>query len=87
MAVYELVAFSTERYDDVRYRYYTSSKKMAEAFDKVPKIQFTDSGHGIVFNVRTLVKYGKRKSVITGHGSVEDWINTHTGKAKRHEPG
>jgi hypothetical protein len=50
--VYELVARNTDsRYwdRDVRWREYTTSKKKAEAFRKIPKIQFSDSGHGIVF--------------------------------------
>ena len=52
--IYELEAYNTDcRYSqDVRYRSYTSSKKKAGAFDKIPKIQFTDSGHGIVFHSR-----------------------------------
>lgn len=48
--IWELKGYNTDsRYDDVRYRKYTSSKKEAELFNQVPKIQFTDSGHGIVF--------------------------------------
>lgn len=49
--VYELIGYSTDsRYpDDVRHREYTTSRKKAELFDQIPKIQFTDSGHGIVF--------------------------------------
>ncbi|KKN44525.1 hypothetical protein LCGC14_0692050 [marine sediment metagenome] len=52
MTVYLLEAFNTDsRYpSDVRYREYTTSKKRAELFDKIPKIQFTDSGHGVVFS-------------------------------------
>ena len=47
--VYELLAYNTECMQDIRYRKYTTSKKKAEAFNNIPKIQFTDSGHGIVF--------------------------------------
>ena len=49
--VWELLAYNTDsRYrDDIRYRDYTTNRKKAEAFNKIPKIQFTDSGHGIVF--------------------------------------
>lgn len=39
---------STERWTDVRYRDYTNSKKVAEAFKAVPKVRFSDSGHGVV---------------------------------------
>lgn len=50
---YELLAYNTDcRYDDIRYRSYTTSKKKAEAFENIPKIQFSDSGHGIVFVAR-----------------------------------
>jgi hypothetical protein len=49
--VYELIGFSTDSRDrdDVRHREYTTSEKKARLFDLIPKIQFTDSGHGIVF--------------------------------------
>lgn len=52
--MWELVAYNTDsRYpDDVRWREYTRNKKLAEMFRKIPKIQFSDSGHGIVFCVR-----------------------------------
>lgn len=50
--IWELVAFNTERSDDIRYFDYTKSKRKAEAFAKIPKIQFTDSGHGVVFVAR-----------------------------------
>jgi len=52
MAVYLLEGYNTDsRYSaDVRYREYTTSKRRAELFDKIPKIQFSDSGHGIVFS-------------------------------------
>jgi hypothetical protein len=51
MAIYELIAYNTDsRYrEDVRYREYTTSKKRADLFNKIQKIQFSDSGHGIVF--------------------------------------
>lgn len=62
--IYELIAHNTDqRYpDDIRYRGYTSSKKKADLFSQIPKIQFTDSGHGIVFNAR--LHKGKRKPEI-----------------------
>lgn len=46
-----LIAYNTDsRYrTDIRYRAYTTSEKKAEAFRHIPKIQFSDSGHGIVF--------------------------------------
>lgn len=43
-----LEAYDTEM-RKARSRSYTSSRRTAEMFEKVPRIQFTDSGHGIVF--------------------------------------
>jgi hypothetical protein len=58
--IYELIAYNTDcRYNDVRYREYTSSKKKAELFNQIPKIQFTDSGHGIIFYSREHKGYKK----------------------------
>jgi len=50
--VYELIGYNTDsRYrDDIRHREYTTSAKKAELFRQIPKIQSTDSGHGIVFS-------------------------------------
>lgn len=52
MTVWLLEGFNTDRRysDDVRHREYTTSQTKAELFDRIPKIQFTDSGHGIVFS-------------------------------------
>lgn len=52
MSVYCLEMRSTADWQDVRYREYTTSARKAEAFKRVPRIQFTDSGHGIVPFVR-----------------------------------
>ena len=47
--IYVLEMRSTANWDDVRYRAYTTSKRRADTFKaKVPKIKFTDSGHGII---------------------------------------
>lgn len=52
MPVYCLEMRSTADWQDVRYRSYTTSIRKAEAFRQVPRIQFTDSGHGIIPVVR-----------------------------------
>lgn len=52
MTTYCLEMRSTADWQDCRYREYTTSKKKAELFKQVPKIRFTDSGHGIVPAVR-----------------------------------
>jgi hypothetical protein len=47
--MFKLEMRNTERWEDVRYRAYTSSRKKADEFmAKVTKIGFTDSGHGLV---------------------------------------
>jgi hypothetical protein len=72
--VWELIGYNTDRRypSDVRYREYTRSKRRAERFAEVPKIQFTDSGHGIVFCVRE--HSGKRKPIVR---EVADWVRQH----------
>ena len=62
MTIYVLEAHNTGSDDDVRYREYTRSTIRAEMFKKIPRIDFTDSGHGIVFSAREHV--GKRKQVV-----------------------
>lgn len=54
MATWELVGFSTEEHGDnaVRHREYTTSERTATLFSLIPRIDFTDSGHGIVFDAR-----------------------------------
>lgn len=60
---YELIGFNTDsRYrDDVRHREYTTSAAKADEFEKIPRIQFTDSGHGIVFQAREMAPGERRK--------------------------
>jgi len=60
--LYELAGYNTDcRYSqDIRYRQYTTSKKKADAFNKIPKIQFTDSGHGIVFRAREMSNFDRK---------------------------
>ena len=72
--IYELEAYNTDcRYQqDVRYRQYTTSKKKAEVFERIPKIQFTDSGHGIVFSA--MIHSGKRKPTIS---ILRDYVRKH----------
>jgi hypothetical protein len=48
MSVWELTAYDTEM-RNVRCREYTRSQRTAELWEQIPRIQFTDSGHGIVF--------------------------------------
>lgn len=59
MTTFVLEMRSTQEWTDVRYRAYTTSIQRAELFKRVPKIQFTDSGHGIVPCVKE--HHGKRK--------------------------
>ncbi len=73
--VYKLEAYNTDcRYpQDIRYRAYTISKKKADKFNQIPKIQFTDSGHGIVFFARA--HQGLKKPRIT---ILTDYVRKHT---------
>lgn len=48
MSVWKLEAYDTDM-REARCREYTTSKRMAEKWERIPRIQFTDSGHGIVF--------------------------------------
>jgi hypothetical protein len=74
--VYELLAYNTDcRFNDIRYRDYTTSKKKAEKFAQIPEIQFTDSGHGIVFVARE--HKGRRKPIIK---TVSGWVSKHIKK-------
>ena len=54
MSTWELTAFSTEERGEcaVRHRVFTVSEVKARAWRRIPRIQFTDSGHGIVFAAR-----------------------------------
>lgn len=53
MTIYALEMRSTENWNDVRYREYTTSERKAIRFKQlVPRIGFTDSGHGIVPTVK-----------------------------------
>ncbi len=77
MSTWLLVAFGTDsRYaDDVRHRSYTTSRKKAEAFARIPRIQFTDSGHGIVFHAEELPPRAKRLPERRG---LAEYIAEHT---------
>lgn len=51
MSTWELIAYGTDsRYrGDVRCREYTTSARLANLWGQIQRIQWTDSGHGIVF--------------------------------------
>lgn len=74
MTTYVLEMRSTANWQDVRYREYTTSEKKAEIFLGVPKVQFTDSGHGIVPHVREKAKGPRepRNMMLADH--VQDYI-------------
>ena len=76
MATWMLEAFNTDRRyrDDVRYRAYTTSSKKAVAFDRIPKIQFSDSGHGIVFAARELPP---RTRKLENRYELADYVREH----------
>lgn len=80
-----LEAYGTDsRYgDDVRYRAYTTSEKKAEAFKRIPRIQFSDSGHGVVFWAEPLPRGAKRLPL--RHG-LSDYVREHYLSAENREP-
>ncbi len=63
MATWVLIGYSTEEHGEhgIRHREYTSSARTAALFAQIPRIQFTDSGHGVCFDA--LPHSGKRKPV------------------------
>jgi hypothetical protein len=63
MPIYCLEMRSTADWSDVRYREYTTSVRKAEAFRNIPKIKFTDNGHGIVPVVKDHI--GRREKPIS----------------------
>jgi hypothetical protein len=73
MARYELIAFSTEEHGEnaVRFRKFSTSDNEAEAWRMIPRIDFTDSGHGIVFQARRLEAAEKRKPQKNRYGETE----------------
>lgn len=76
MTIYMLEMRNTESWDDVRYRDYTTSAAKAARFKTaVPKIQFTDSGHGMVPAVTEVKHRGLPK--ITGLNTNEDHVREH----------
>jgi hypothetical protein len=77
MPTYCLEMRSTENWDDVRYREYTTSERKIAAFKAIPKIQFTDSGHGVV-PVITAMGKRKRERVIL---SLKDYVMEKMGAA------
>jgi hypothetical protein len=81
MTTYVLEMRSTASWDDVRYREYTCSARKAEFFKSVPKIQFTDSGHGIVPHVH---EHKGRK--LAPNRALWEHVHEHIVTMSRHKP-
>ena len=77
MPHWELLAFSTEMRGDVRYREYTRSREKAERFGRIPRIDFTDSSHGIVFSAYEMRPGEVRQK--TCH-TLREYVNQHMRK-------
>ena len=75
--MYRLEMRSTEQWSDVRYRDYTTSEKRMKAFEKVEKVQFTDSGHGVVPHVTECNSRGRDQ--IKGPNTLEKHVKEHGG--------
>lgn len=85
MSRYELTAFSTEERGEasVRLRDYTTSDLRAEAWNHIPRINFTDSGHGIVYQSRVMARYEPRKTTKGRTGSLMEHAYKHLAEATR----
>ncbi len=67
MTIYCLEMRNTENWSDVRYRAYTKSEKKMHRFEiLVTKIQFTDSGHGLVPHV-SKGRTGPKINIVADH--------------------
>jgi len=82
---YELIGFNTDnRYpEDVRWRRYTTSATKARQWERIRKIQFTDSGHGIVFSARKLPHRALRQPARENRGS--DYVEVELARIAREE--
>lgn len=69
--VWELEGYDTEM-REVRCREYTTSRRTAELWAQIPRIQFTDSGHGIVFDARP--HKGRRRPTIMRMDHANRWL-------------
>jgi hypothetical protein len=67
---------------DIRYRAYTKSLKTVERFKTISKIQFSDSGHGIV-PVVSEDKFNRKPTIRTLWEYVEAHYEQCDAKAKR----
>lgn len=76
MTTWLLEAYGTDsRYGaDVRYRAYTTSAKKSAKFNAIPRIQFTDSGHGIEFMATELAPRTKRLPL---RHSLSEYVREH----------
>lgn len=72
MPVFCLEMRCTDNWDDVRYREYTTSSRKAKAFKAIPRIQFTDSGHGIIPAVKDHM--GRKDKLVS---TVRDHVLCH----------
>lgn len=63
MTLWMLEGYDTDT-RTARCREYTTSQRLAEDWRSIPRIVFTDSGHGIVFTARPLAPPERRKPLI-----------------------
>jgi hypothetical protein len=63
---WKLEGYNTET-QRVQHRQYTRSKRLAERWQHIPKIQFSDSGHGIVFTVEEVPFRHRQESTLLTH--------------------
>lgn len=79
--MYKLEIRNTANWDDCRYRAYTASKRKADDFRaKVKRIDFTDSGHGLVPTVSECKSRAEPAIYI-----LDDHVRASLAKGGKHE--
>lgn len=67
MTVWCLEVYDTEM-REARTRKYTRSQRTADTWKRIPKVQFTDSGHGLIFTATPHPYGGRRLPTINPYG-------------------
>lgn len=83
MSVWELEGYDTDR-REARWRQYTQNPHTADLWVRIPKIQFSDSGHGIVFTAT--VHSGRRKPTTRSPDYVQYWMRRMGGLKRKRPP-
>lgn len=69
--IWELEGYDTEL-REARCREYTRSQRTADLWVRIPRLQFSDSGHGVVFTRRP--HSGARRLTIRRMDYADEWL-------------